>query len=183
MHNLDYTLGASKTLAEKAAWAFIEEHKPSWDLTVLNPPYVFGPPIHEVEGAEKLNASQKMLFDFLTGAWPEPYDAQGYAIVDVRDIALVHVRAAQLPQAGGNRALISSFNAFPQDLLDIANALQPRIWTGLPQGSKPGSTKEKEKLINLDTAQFRRLYGFQLRSIEETVRDSLEDFVKRGWLR
>ncbi|KAG2057424.1 hypothetical protein BDR06DRAFT_1005063 [Suillus hirtellus] len=35
---------ASKTLAEKAAWEFWNKHKASvgWDLTVLNPPYVFG---------------------------------------------------------------------------------------------------------------------------------------------
>lgn len=31
---------ASKTLAEKAAWAFVKENKIDWDLVVLNPPYV-----------------------------------------------------------------------------------------------------------------------------------------------
>lgn len=33
---------ASKSLAEKAAWAFIEEHKDeiTWDLVAINPPYV-----------------------------------------------------------------------------------------------------------------------------------------------
>lgn len=35
---------ASKTLAEKAAWDFVAAHKSeiSWDLVVLNPPYIFG---------------------------------------------------------------------------------------------------------------------------------------------
>ncbi|VDB82643.1 unnamed protein product [Peniophora sp. CBMAI 1063] len=174
--------GASKILAERAAWAFVEEHKPTWDLAVINPPFTWGPPIHEVPSADKLNESQKMLFEILTGAWPEAYDAQGYVGADVRDIALAHVRAAQLPQAGGERVLVSSFNVYPQDLLDVANALQPSIWAGLPAGPKPGSTKDKAKLINVDTTQFQRLYGFQLRSVEETVRDSLEDFKKRGWV-
>ena len=169
-------------MAEKAAWALVEEHKPTWDLAVINPPFIWGPPIHEVNSADKLNTSQKMLFDILTGAWPEAYDANGYTVVDVRDIALAHVRAAQLLQAGGNRALICSFNGYPQDVLDIANTLPPQGWSGVPKGSKPGSTKDKEKLINVDTTQFRRLYGFQLRPIEETLRDSLEDFGKRGWI-
>ena len=50
---------ASKTLAEKAAWGFVEENKAklAWDLVVVNPPYVFGPPIHEVGSPEKLNES------------------------------------------------------------------------------------------------------------------------------
>ncbi|VDB82649.1 unnamed protein product [Peniophora sp. CBMAI 1063] len=174
--------GASKTLAEKAAWAFVKEHKPAWDLAVINPPFIWGPPIHEVHSADKLNTSQKMFFDILIGTWPEAYDATGYTAVDVRDIALAHVRATQLPQAGGERVLISSFNGYPQDVLDVANAIQPRIWDALPAGAKPGSTKDKDKLINVDIAQFRRLYAFQLRSIEETVRDSLEDFKKRGWI-
>jgi nucleoside-diphosphate-sugar epimerase len=35
---------ASKTLAEKAAWEFVNLHKSeiSWDFVVLNPPYIFG---------------------------------------------------------------------------------------------------------------------------------------------
>lgn len=35
---------ASKTLAEKAAWEFVAEHKSeiSWDLVALNPVYIFG---------------------------------------------------------------------------------------------------------------------------------------------
>ncbi|KZV61697.1 D-lactaldehyde dehydrogenase [Peniophora sp. CONT] len=177
--------GASKTLAEKAAWALIEEHKPTWDLAVLNPPFIWGPPIHDVQSADKLNTSQKMLFDILTCAWPdEAYDApaSGLGIVDVRDVALAHVRATQLPQAGGTRALLGSFYGYPQEILDIANALEPLPWAGLPKGPKPGSTKGKEMFINIDAAQFRRVYAFELRSIEDTVRESLEDFKKRGWV-
>lgn len=50
---------ASKTLAERAAWDFVEKHKGSlpWDLVVINPPFVFGPFLHEVTGAGSLNQS------------------------------------------------------------------------------------------------------------------------------
>ena len=34
---------ASKALAEQAAWKLVKEEKPSWDLVVTNPPWVFGP--------------------------------------------------------------------------------------------------------------------------------------------
>jgi nucleoside-diphosphate-sugar epimerase len=31
---------ASKTLAEKAAWEFVEAHQPTWDLATINPPFI-----------------------------------------------------------------------------------------------------------------------------------------------
>lgn len=58
---------ASKIVAEHAAWKFFEDAKAEaaarneecrWDLVVLNPPWVFGPVLHEVHGGpETLNAS------------------------------------------------------------------------------------------------------------------------------
>lgn len=55
---------ASKTLAERAAWDFVEKNKGSiaWDLVVLNPPMVFGPAIHEVGAPEALNESMHNWF-------------------------------------------------------------------------------------------------------------------------
>lgn len=55
---------ASKTLAEKAAWDFYEKNKSkvSWDLVVLNPPFVFGPVIHAVSSPGSLNQSMHEWF-------------------------------------------------------------------------------------------------------------------------
>lgn len=33
--------GVSKTLAEKAAWGFIKEKNPSFDLATVNPPMIY----------------------------------------------------------------------------------------------------------------------------------------------
>ena len=56
---------ASKTLAERAAWDFYEKHKSEvgWELVVLNPPYVFGPILHEVSSPESLNESTRLWYD------------------------------------------------------------------------------------------------------------------------
>lgn len=50
---------ASKTLAERAAWRFAEDNKDKikFDIVVLNPPFVWGPTVHEVAKAEDLNTS------------------------------------------------------------------------------------------------------------------------------
>lgn len=57
---------ASKTLAERAAWKFVEQNKNKikYDLVVLNPPFVFGPPLHEVGEAASLNTSMLDLFKY-----------------------------------------------------------------------------------------------------------------------
>ena len=56
---------ASKTLAERAAWDFWNGHKSEvgWDLVVLNPPFVFGPFLHEADKPENLNESAREFYD------------------------------------------------------------------------------------------------------------------------
>lgn len=58
---------ASKTLAERAAWKFNEINKArlSWDLVVLNPPFVFGPFLHAVDSPESLNTSAKEWYNYV----------------------------------------------------------------------------------------------------------------------
>lgn len=60
---------ASKTLAEKAAWAFLDEHKgeAGFDLVVLNPSYIFGPVLQHVDRPEDLNVSAKEWWSAVVG--------------------------------------------------------------------------------------------------------------------
>ena len=50
---------ASKTLAEREAWKWYEAHKGSlpWDMVVLNPSFVLGPWMHQVDNVESLSES------------------------------------------------------------------------------------------------------------------------------
>lgn len=56
---------ASKTLAERAAWAFYEENKSKvkFDLAVINPPYIYGPILHEASSPAQLNSSMSDWWD------------------------------------------------------------------------------------------------------------------------
>ena len=58
---------ASKTLAERAAWDFVREHRAAgeigWDLVTLIPPYVLGPSLNEVGGPEGLNGSMGQWYE------------------------------------------------------------------------------------------------------------------------
>ncbi|WWC58970.1 uncharacterized protein I303_101515 [Kwoniella dejecticola CBS 10117] len=85
---------ASKTLAEKAFWDFIEIEKPEWDGIVLNPPLILGEVIHEVESPDRLNTSVAAFWKWLSGQQAEsdlPSPLGNY--INVKDIALAHVNA------------------------------------------------------------------------------------------
>jgi len=109
---------ASKTLAEKAAWEFHEKNKDKvkWDLAVLNPPFVFGPALHEVNSVKALNESLSQLYDSIFNKDKTAEDLKGTsAWVDVRDLGEAHVRALRMAEAGGERIIVSSGSYVWQD--------------------------------------------------------------------
>jgi nucleoside-diphosphate-sugar epimerase len=100
---------ASKTLAERAAWAFMSEYygKIDFDLVCIHPPFIFGPVIHQMKDIDALNQSNALLRKALRSPNPEPGEFLGN-FIDVRTVAEAHVKAVQVPEAGGNRFIISA---------------------------------------------------------------------------
>ena len=96
----------SKKFAELAAWDFVRDEKPSFDLVTFCPPMTFGPVVHPVRMAEDLNESNAKLWEVATG---QPLPEQRVPVwVDVRDLALAHVEALFRERAGGKRYAIAS---------------------------------------------------------------------------
>ncbi|KZT25504.1 D-lactaldehyde dehydrogenase [Neolentinus lepideus HHB14362 ss-1] len=168
---------ASKTLAEKAAWDFVAKNKASiqWDLVVLNPPYVFGPVIHEISSPDQLNTSMDEIYSTLLkhSKDDQTLASLGNAWIDVRDLARAHVLAIQREQAGGNRFIVCAGSYKWQDF--GASAL-PK---GIPGASKaPGVAH----MFQYDVSRARDVLGVdQYITLEECTKDSLEDFKERGW--
>jgi nucleoside-diphosphate-sugar epimerase len=75
----------SKTIAEKAAWDFIEQEKPNFTLATLTPPMVYGPLAQDFEGVEKLNTSSADFYRLFNGSEKEVPPPGFVAYVDVRD--------------------------------------------------------------------------------------------------
>lgn len=178
---------ASKTLAEKAAWDFVDKNKGSigWDLVVLNPPYVFGPIIHDVPGPDKINTSMADFYNtLLKGAKDDKTLATlGSCWIDVRDLALAHILAIEKQEAGGNRFLVSQGPFKWQDFVDAAHEAGVYPESALPKGV-PGAGKGPNvtHLLNYDTSKAAKLLGMdKYISIEQCTKDCLEDFKKRGW--
>ena len=90
----------SKTLAERAAWEIAKAR--GLKLTTINPGLVLGPPLDEHYGT-----SLGLVERFLKGKDPM-MPPLGFPIVDVRDVAEMHLRALQRPATEGRRYLASS---------------------------------------------------------------------------
>lgn len=92
----------SKTLAERAAWDFVEKEAPEMALTVINPAFVLGPPLDKNFGT-----SMQVIQRVLRGKDPAIPNF-GFPVVDVRDIAAMHVNALAAPEAAGKRIIGSA---------------------------------------------------------------------------
>ena len=109
----------SKTLAERAAWDFMQREGGALQLSVVNPVAVLGP----VLGAD-YSTSILLVQRLMDGAMPG-CPRVGFGIVDVRDVADLHMRAMTHPAAAGERFLAV---AGPSVWLrDVAKILKARM--------------------------------------------------------
>ncbi|MGO4385421.1 SDR family oxidoreductase [Specibacter sp. RAF43] len=109
----------SKTIAERAAWDFMAREGGSLELAVINPVAILGPVL-----GPKLSSSVDIVRQLLAGRMPGvPKSASG--IVDVRDVADLHVRAMISPDAKGQRFLAVSGKAM--SLPEMARVLHSHL--------------------------------------------------------
>jgi nucleoside-diphosphate-sugar epimerase len=88
----------SKTIAERAAWAFMDsEAKGRMEMVTINPGLVLGPMY-----GDAMSTSNEMVKKLLDRAFPACPDLT-YCMVDVRDVAAAHLAAMQSPAAAGQR--------------------------------------------------------------------------------
>jgi nucleoside-diphosphate-sugar epimerase len=86
----------SKTIAERAAWDFVDEAGASERLAVVNPGAILGPTLSD-DHSFSLQAVERLL-----GGMPG-IPRIGFSFVDVRDVADLQLRAMTAPAAGGER--------------------------------------------------------------------------------
>ena len=89
----------SKTLAERAAWDFMAREGGDMELAAVNPVGVFGP----VLGAD-FSTSIEIVKRMLDGQLPA-VPRISFGVVDVRDVADLHLLAMTRPEAAGERFL------------------------------------------------------------------------------
>lgn len=113
---------ASKIVAERAAWDFVEQENPSFDISILCPPMVFGPVFAPqlVYSIEDLNFSNQAIWNIIQTKSSDPVPpTKGFIWVDVRDLAFAHAEALFHPKASNQRFIISAGDFDNQEIADI----------------------------------------------------------------
>ena len=108
----------SKILAERAAWDFVNGEGKGTLLTTILPGAVFGP----IRDAENLGSVQ-IIHGMLRGR-PGALPRLGFWIVDVRDLADLHIRAMTADAAAGQRFIAAGEFMW---MADIAKTLRAQL--------------------------------------------------------
>ncbi|KAL3442653.1 hypothetical protein BJX65DRAFT_286252 [Aspergillus insuetus] len=110
----------SKTLAERAAWEFMNgEHEQPFDLVTICPVSVFGPALGKEDGT-----GLRTLVELLSGNAPG-IPKLHWPIIDARDCAKMYLLAMTAPAAGGERFIAIGEGGLWME--DIAKVLRRRL--------------------------------------------------------
>ena len=173
----------AKTIAEKLAWKFVEDKKPNFTLTAVNPPYIFGPQLFDdalAKGSLNQSAEQVHRLTKTTpkdDEKPEQFYQNPSIGVDVRDVALFHVLPLENPKLQGVRELVTSGYASDQQNLNIINENFPELNGKIAKGT-PGAVDQLNKagaFYNADLTLERA--GVTLIPIEKTIVDAVQQIL------
>jgi dihydroflavonol-4-reductase len=179
----------SKTLAEKAAWDFVKDQAPEISLTTINPVLVLGAPLDNNFGS-----SISVVERIMKGKDPMLPDLK-FSIVDVRDVAAMHVKAIKIDATKGERILASSETISfvgiakylksiypnsktktlqaPTALIRFLALFDGEIKSVLPLLGKPMITSNKKA---------QTLFGISFIPVEVSLRESADYLVENGFI-
>lgn len=183
----------SKTIAERAAWDFVNREGGGLELSVVNPVGVFGPVLGP-DYSTSILIVQRLMDGALPGC-PRLW----FGAVDVRDVADLHIRCMTHPAARGERFLAVAGNFL--SMLEIAKILKARMGAAarrvptrripdfvvrLVSFTDPATKQilpELGKRKNATNAKAKRVLGWSPRSSEEAIVATAESLVRLGLLK
>lgn len=182
----------SKTLAERAAWQFVEREGGSLELAVVNPVGVFGPVL-----TADYSSSIALIRRLMAGGLPA-CPRLWFGVVDVRDVADLHLRAMTEAAAAGER-FVATAGDFLR-LVEVARTLKRRFGAAArraPALELPDAVvrvvarfsataravlPELGKPRNATSAKARSLLGWAPRSSEDALVATVESLQQLGLL-
>jgi dihydroflavonol-4-reductase len=156
----------SKTLAERAAWEIVAEG--SMELVVINPGFILGPPL----GAPGTGVSETMISNLIAGKMPMIPDV-AMGMVDVRDVARLHVAALSAEGASGKRFIAASEQ--PVAMAEVANILKSGGYTKVSTRKAPNFAIKAMGLIDREARAMAPQLG------KKISYDNHETFGILGW--
>jgi len=180
----------SKALAERAAWDFMKTEGGALELSVINPSGIFGPAL-----GPDYSSSLDLIKRLLNGSLPACPDLW-FGVVDVRDVADLHLRAMTAPEARGERFIATQGGAV--SMLEIAKVLKARLGEQakrVPTRKLPNLIVKLIALFNVEmrdlvpllgkarnatSAKAQRVFGWKPRSWEDAIVATAESLLRLG---
>ena len=180
----------SKTLAERAAWELIEAQGGGTTLATVNPALVLGPVM-----SGDFSDSVQVVERLMTGRVPG-LPRLGFNVVDVRDVADLHIRAMTAPEAAGQRFIAAANYAWMADVAAILRAgLPAEAAAKVPTRKVPDVVLRLVGLFDKELASVtpglgqrhtyssqkaQDLLGWRPRALDETVLDCARSLLAKG---
>jgi nucleoside-diphosphate-sugar epimerase len=165
---------ASKTFAEKAAWEFLETEKPNFTLSTINPPLVLGPVVHYLNTLSSLNTSNQRIRDIAFGSAKDAIPETGtFLWVDVRDLALAHIKAFELDEAVNKRFFVTAGYFSNKEIAEIVRKNFPELQDAPAEGVKGGDYPEGG-IYKYNNDRAVKILGLKFKSLEESIVDTVK---------
>mmetsp|Transcript_20144 Transcript_20144/g.43442 ORF Transcript_20144/g.43442 Transcript_20144/m.43442 type:complete len:348 (+) Transcript_20144:69-1112(+) len=172
----------SKIIAEKAAWKYYEEEKPSYTLTTVLPGYVMGPPL-----ASKMTGNSIGFgIGVLTGE-SKIFPRMGFPLSDVRDVAQAHVNAVEKDDAQGLRFCLSSES---QRLSDLAQHLKTAVGDAYDISTQEMDEESGKQAVGpfwdlfpvYNTERSVKVLGMEYTPVSKTMADMATALIEKGYV-
>jgi dihydroflavonol-4-reductase len=184
-----YAYPRAKTLAERDAWRMAGGWPDGPELVTVLPSNIQGPALDE-----DLSPSVWLIRMMLTGKMPV-LPRMGYAIVDVRDLAVLHADAMTEPSAAGQRFIAAGqflwFREMAELLRDRLGARAAKVsLRRLPdwvvRAAAPFNAEMNQIVPSLgvrsrlSSARAEKLFGWHPRPAADSVIDTANSLIKLG---
>lgn len=188
-----YPYVKSKTIAERAARDWIEASPTQMEFVSVNPSMVLGP----VDSAD-FSVSVEAIKQLLNGSMPMAPDI-GFAVVDTRDVADLHVRCLEEPGLGGERFVaagkfykiievgeILRRNLPAEQTKKVPTRVMPNWMVSVLSLFNAGVHSIKSevgKTRTADASHAKERLGWQTRNEEESIVDCAKSLIALGIVR
>jgi nucleoside-diphosphate-sugar epimerase len=181
--------GQSKTYAERAAWELIKTSGGATTLATVNPALVLGP-VLSGDFSESIQVVQRLLSGKVPGI-----PRLGFSVVDVRDVADLHIRAMTAPEAAGQRFIAANTFAWMSEMAEILRARLGDKASKVPTRKVPDFVLRFVSLFDRDltavtpslgkkhaysSAKAQSMLGWKPRPITDTVVDCANSLIANG---
>ncbi len=178
----------SKTIAERAAWDYVRERGAESRLATVNPGAIIGPAL-----SDDRSFSLQVVERLLNGMPAMP--RLGFVLVDVRDVADLHVRAMTSPAAAGERFLAVDRFLWMQDVgrilrerlgpaaAKVPTRIAPDLLIramGIFDASVRSIAGDLGKSYAYTAEKAKASLGWEPRPIEDSIADTAQSLVERS---